>query len=127
MIVHLINVVFSSSGSIVSSDPEGYGSIISPYVEPVRTINEYLSINFQMECCIDADLCDLFYEQRPSLKCDLYVPPSFCKFLMLWPMVSKVSTINTYNAPLERMICVCRINSYYAGGFSPCKPTLIHN
>ena len=93
--------VFSSTGSIVSSDPEGYGSIISPYVEPVRTINEYLSINFQRECCIDADLCDLFYEQRPPLNCDSYVPPSFCKFMMLYPIQGFYYYIHVLHAPLE--------------------------
>ena len=54
---------------------------MSLYQEPVRSINEYLSINFQRECCIDADLCDLFYEQRPPLDCSSYVPPTFCKCL----------------------------------------------
>ena len=41
---------------------------------------DYLAtdVGFRTTCCEDSDLCDLYYERRPSDDCRSYRPPRIC-------------------------------------------------
>ena len=65
---------YSFSGELVIGSPQGgtanrYHSFFAPLLHDQFDIQPY------QDCCVNADLCPLYYERRPSQNCFFYFPP----------------------------------------------------